>query len=165
MIQAKRHKAKINLRRPQKPHFERALFLTLTKPKFPSKLKEKTILELCGFNERKQKEVVNPYERFIAADILDNFKSSRLIMFCHKNPMNCDEEHLITRQLIKNNFRMQVYGKKTMKMALEGTPYEAVLSLFVSHSAIVFSPETNVKKCLQICRKSPSLIILGKIRK
>lgn len=161
LIQTKRYRGKINLRRPQKPHFERALVLTLTKPKFESKLKGKTRLELCSFNETKNQEIDNPYERIIAADILDYFKSSKLILFCHKNPIVGEEEAQAKRLFLKNNMQMEVFGKKTMKMALEGTPYEAVLSLIVSHNALVFSPEINIKKSLQIFKKFPSFVVLG----
>lgn len=161
MLQAKRYKAKINLRKPQKPHFERALLLTLTRPKFENKLKNKTALELCGFNEVKKVDIDNPYERFIATEILENFKASKLILFCHRNPMSSEETAEARRTFIKNNMLMEVYGKKTMNIALEGTPYESVLSFYISHNALVFSPETNVKKCLQICRKFTGLIPLG----
>lgn len=159
----KRYKGKINLRKPQKPHFERALFLTLTRPKIESKLKYKTMLDLCSFNEPKRTEIDNPYERFIAAEILENFKSSKLIVFCHKNPMNKDDRKEVIRLFIKSNMHLEIYGKKTMKMALEGTPYETVLSFYNSHNAIIFSPEVDIKKCLKICKKYPSLIVLGRI--
>lgn len=77
--------------------------------------------------------------------------------------MSTEDALQAKRLFIKSDMQMEVYGKKTMKMALEGTPYEAVLSFFFSHNAIVFSYETNIKKCLRICRKFPSLLPLGKI--
>lgn len=162
-MEAKRFKGKINLRKPQKPHFERALLLTLTKPKFENKLKNKTKLELCAFNEDKRAEVDNPYERFVAAEILEHFQASKFVLFCHRNTMSTEDAMEVKRLLIKSDMQMEIYGRKTMKMALQGTPYEAVLSFYFSHNAIVFSPQADIKKCLKICRKFPSLLPLGKI--
>lgn len=55
------------------------------------------------------------------------------------------------------------YGKKTMEMAIEGTPYQAALDFYVSHNMMLFSPESEIKKVLQITKKCPQLVILGKI--
>lgn len=74
-----------------------------------------------------------------------------------------DDMQKVTRLFKKSNMEMEIYGKNTMRMALEGTPYQSVLSFYFSHNAIIFAPEANIKKLLQICRKCPSLIVLGKV--
>lgn len=151
------------MRKPQKPHFDKAVLLTLTKPKFESKLKQRTLLEICDWKTAKKADVDNPYERIIAAEILENFKTSKQILFCHRNTFSKDDIAQVARLFKKSNMHMEIYGKKTMKMALEGTPYEGVLSFYISQNAIVFSPEINIKKSLQICKKYPNLIVLGKV--
>lgn len=121
------------------------------------------MIDLCAKLEPKPNaDVDNPYERIIARELLDYLKRSRLVAFFHKNPIRAEDHHIAHRLFKKSNIDLVVYGKTTMKIALEGTPYEALLPFYVSHNAIAFSTETNIKKLLQITKKFPQLILLGK---
>lgn len=54
------------------------------------------------------------------------------------------------------------YGRKTVTMALEGTPYISVMPLFVSHTDIVFCSEPKVNSLVKLASKMRYHILLGK---
>lgn len=54
-------------------------------------------------------------------------------------------------------------GKHTVSMALEGTPYMPVMSLFVSHTEMVFCSEPKVDKLLKVAAKMHHHVLLGKV--
>ncbi|VEN45821.1 unnamed protein product [Callosobruchus maculatus] len=164
IIQVKRFRGKVNLSRPRAPHFEKALFLELTKPWYLSNKKDKKPFELCkGFKQEKAKTQDNPFQRFIAQELHGWFTSSRLIGFYHHNPMNADDEFKAFCLFKKENMHFKKYGKKTLEMAVKETPYEAVLDFYVSQNMTVFSPEPDIKKMLKISKKFPQLVLLAAV--
>jgi ribosomal protein L10 len=64
--------------------------------------------------------------------------------------------------LKKQNMYLKQYGKKIVRMALEETKYEPVLTLFTSRNFMVFSQEPQVAKLLKLNRRIPQLILMGK---
>jgi large subunit ribosomal protein L10 len=64
--------------------------------------------------------------------------------------------------LKRENMHLKQYGKKIVRMALEGTKYEPVLTLFTSRNFMVFSQDVQVSKLLKLNRKIPQLILMGK---
>ncbi|CAG2064760.1 unnamed protein product [Timema podura] len=55
---------------------------------------------------------------------------------------------------------LKIYGRNTLKMAVENTRYEVVLKLFESHNLVVFSAEPQVGKLLKLLKKIPQLTLL-----
>nr|CAH7759722.1 unnamed protein product [Callosobruchus chinensis] len=162
VIQVKRFRGKINLSRPRAPHFEKAAFLELTKPWYISIKKDKKPFELCkGFKQETTKNEDNPFQRFIAQELHTWFTSSRLIGFYHHNPMDADQEFKAFSLFKKEKMHFKKYGKKTLEMAVKGTPFETVLDFYVSQNMTVFSPEPEIKKMLKITKKFPQLVLLG----
>ncbi|CAH1955864.1 unnamed protein product [Acanthoscelides obtectus] len=162
LIQLKRYRGKINLRRPRAPHFEKAAFLALTKPWFISTKKDKKPFDLCqGFKKERTQEEDNPFQKIIAQELYRWFTTSRLVVFYHHNPMNSDDEFMAYCMFKKENMHFKKYGKKTLEMAIKGTPYEAVLDFYVSQNMTVFSPEPEIKKMLKITKKFRQLVLLG----
>lgn len=159
----RRFRGKVNVRKPRAFHFQKALYLEFAKPWFLSTKKGKTATELCrGQVEEKKKDDENPLQRFIAQDLYDYFKKSKLVVFYHHNPATGnDEEFRAFAMFKKENMHFKKYGRKTMAMAIQGTPYEAVLDFYVSQNIILFSPEPDIKKVLKISKKFPHIVILG----
>lgn len=159
----RRFRGKINLRKPRAPHFHKALYLEFTKPWFLKPDKDKSITELCkGHKEVYDKDEDNPFQRLIAKELFEYFKKSRLIIFYHHNPAKAEIEFKAYAAFQKENMFYKNYGKKTMEMAIKGTPYETVLDFYVSHNMTLFSPEPEIKKVIKMSKKYPQLIIIGR---
>nr|CAD7458907.1 unnamed protein product [Timema tahoe] len=65
--------------------------------------------------------------------------------------------------LKKQDMHLKIYGRSTLKMAVENTRYEVVLKLFESHNLVVFSAEPQVGKLLKLLKKIPQLALLAGI--
>lgn len=165
LIQTKRFKGKINIQKPKPPFFQKAKYLALTKPWFPSIKKNKTPLELCTKDQPPKYarvEEQNIYQEILAEEVKFRFFNSKLVVFCHLNPMLGDQKFAAKLQLHRANMYMEQVGKETVRLAVQGTPYEQILSLYVSQNMTIFSPELEIKKLLNIVKKFPELVVLGK---
>lgn len=122
-------------------------------------------MELCGDLKPKIKKNIedNPYQKILAKECLNWFNHSRLIALFHFNPMTSDERFNAYVAFKKNNMHMKNYAQKTLKMALEGTNYEAFCDNYVSQNMIVFCPEGKIKDMLKVNKKIPQLILLSGI--
>lgn len=164
--QFKRFRGKINIQKPKRPHFEKATYLALAKPYFINPNKNKLKVELCeGVHVTRMDEVDNPFQRIIAQELYKWFTSSRLIVFYHINPMNAEDKFKAYVLFKKQNMHFKQYGKKTLEMAVKGTPYEVVLDFYVSHNMMLFSPQPDIKKVLNITKKFRQLVLLGNFLK
>ncbi|KAJ8960830.1 hypothetical protein NQ318_020126 [Aromia moschata] len=162
LLQFRRFRGKINIQRPRKPHFERAKYIALTQPYFINPNKDKTPQELCkGFKEQRSEETENPFQRILSQELYKWLTSSRLIVFYHSNPMPAELRFKAKVSFKKKNMHLTQYGKKTVEMAVKGTPYEAVLNLFVSHNVMLFSPEPDIKTVFSISKKFPQFVLLA----
>jgi len=136
----------------------------LTQPFYINPIKAKPTFELCqkDFSPYKKNED-NPFQRIIAGELLRWFKSSHLVVFYHMNPMSADDQFKAFALFKKQNMHFKSYGKTTMEMALQGTPYEAALNLYISRNMTVFSPEPEIKKLLKVSKKFPQLVLMAAI--
>ncbi|XP_020711247.2 39S ribosomal protein L10, mitochondrial [Athalia rosae] len=164
IVQPKRFRGKINIQKPKPPHYERARVMKFVEPVYASWKRGKSLDELCkkpdqvGFPKPD-----NPLERIIAREAYNWLSSSRMVAFFHLNPMTTDDRFKLAVALKKVNMYIKVYGRDTLAIAVENTPYKAILQLFISHNIIVFSPEPNVKQLLKIVRKVPSVVLMAGI--
>ncbi|ENN78717.1 hypothetical protein D910_03627, partial [Dendroctonus ponderosae] len=166
LVQIKRFRGKINIQRPKPPHFAKAKFIELTRPWFLSKKYGKSPMELCSnlTDPRKDKqEERNIFQEIIAQDLHQRLKTSKLVVFCHYNPMTTDQQFSARVSFHKLKMYFKQYGKKTLELAVKGTPYEVLLDFYVSHNMTIFSPEPEIKKLLQVLKKFPQLILLAGI--
>lgn len=165
LIQTKRFRGKINIQKPKPPFFEKAKYLALTKPWYPSIKKSKTPLELCTKGQppkHARNEEKNIYQEIVAQEVKFRFFNSKLVVFCHLNPMLGDQKFAAKLQLHRANMYIEQLGRETVRLAVQGTPYEPVLSLYVSENMTIFSPELEIKKLLNIVKKFPELVVLGR---
>lgn len=56
---------------------------------------------------------------------------------------------------------LEIHSKHTVKLAVSGTQYEAILPLFVTHNAIIFCDEPKVGKLIKVLKKIPQTILMG----
>ncbi|KAK5645937.1 hypothetical protein RI129_004401 [Pyrocoelia pectoralis] len=163
LIQSVRFRSKINIQKPKPPHHVKATFLELTKPMYINPKSLQTPLERCNKGAIFNKNVENPYQEIIAGEVFRWFKSSRLVAFYHMNPMSSDQQFKAFTLFKKEKMHFQNFGRRTMEMAIKGTEYEAALALYVSRNFIVFSPEPEIKKLLNITKKFPQIILMAGI--
>lgn len=164
-MQAKRFRGKINIQKPRKSHYERQLFFDLAKPILPSKYKNKQLVELCGgpYERRKRDDEEIALQRILANEVREKLDNSRLVAFFHANPMENDNLFKAKVLFHRQNMKLDSLGRKTMEMAVEGSKYEAILSLFVSRNMVLFSPEAKILPMMKINKKFPQLTLLAGI--
>jgi len=105
----------------------------------------------------------NPYERILAREVLNWFNHSRFVAFFHSNPISADDRFKVNIMLKKQNMHLKQYGKKIVRMALEETKYEPVLTLFTSRNFMIFSEEPQVAKLLKLKKRMPQFILMAGI--
>lgn len=158
---AKRFKGKINIQRPRAPHYERARVIATTMPSFKEEPTTRNCFQKSVFQLQVEQE--NPYNRIIAREVLNWFNQSKMVAFFHLNSINADDFFNARVALHKQNMQLKVYGKKIIKMAVEGTAFEAVIPLFDSNHCIVFSSEEQVSKLLRTTKKVPQMVLMAGI--
>nr|CAD7431488.1 unnamed protein product [Timema monikensis] len=164
-LQTVRFRNRINIQRPRAPHYIRAKVLDTCRPIFPKKFENIPMYELCNKpNEgKKSAGVENPFERLLAREILKWFNRSQMVAFFHRNPWTAEDQFKAYVALKKQDMHLKIYGRSTLKMAVENTRYEVVLKLFESHNLVVFSAEPQVGKLLKLLKKIPQLTLLAGI--
>ncbi|PNF29747.1 hypothetical protein B7P43_G11200 [Cryptotermes secundus] len=165
-LQFVRFRKRINIQRPAAPHYEKAKVLKVCKPYYLNPREGMSLADLCEKPievQPRNEDVENPYERILAREVLNWFNHSRLVAFFHSNPISAEDRFRTNIMLKKQNMYLKQYGKKVMRMALEDTKYEPVLTLFVSRNFMVFSPELQVGKLLKLNRRIPQLILMAAI--
>lgn len=164
LITAVRHRGKINIQRPKKPHFERQLLIDLCKPVHGTPKHLLPDYVLCDRGEkRKTAEIDNPFEHILARECLNWLNTSKMVVFLHVNSISMEEKTPIFAALVKNNMHLRTYGKKIVSMATKGTRYEVVNQLFTSHQNIIFGQPENAGKMFKILKKAPQLVVMAGI--
>lgn len=137
--------------------------MEFTRPKLGSKVhQKKNVIEVCSNIEAQEKEAIdNPYERILARELREMFEKTPLIVFYHINPVSGEDRVRTEINFKKQNMLLTIYGKSTLKLALEGTPYEPILPFYISHNAILFCPQPDIKKLLKMSKRIPHLVLLG----
>lgn len=163
IIQFKRFRGKINIQRPQLPHYDRALFNAVTNPVIPLP----KVTEICYENRlqgKVAKETVDhPYERIIGKEVFNWLTHSKVVGIFHVNSITAEELFKVRVAFHKKNMHYKVYGKSIIRKAVANTKYEAMLPLFESNNGVVFSPEPQVAEMLKIIKKVPQLILMAAI--
>ncbi|XP_047108347.1 39S ribosomal protein L10, mitochondrial [Schistocerca piceifrons] len=154
---------RVNVQRPAKPHYEKAKVLAVCEPRYPKfnygLSLEVTCRKQTELKSKKIKEE-NPYELIIAKECLHWFNKSKMVAFFHANPIKGEDQFKARVMFHKHNMAIKQYGPNVIKYALENTKYSAVLPLFQSRTAVVFSPELQLAQLLKISKRIPQLILM-----
>lgn len=97
----------------------------------------------------------------MAKECANWFNHSKMIAFFHLNSIIAEDLSIFRKFLKRENMHLKQYGKVIVEEAALDTPYEAILSLFNSHTYMVFCEENKSAKMLSIAKKTPQLILLG----
>lgn len=164
LVVAKRFRGKINLRRPQKPIYERALLEAVTNPIYPrtriiDECREKQLARLLEKNECKS----HPYQRILSRELFERLNTAKTILFCHVNSYKMDEIFTTLVELHKQDLHFKRYGKHVLHEAIHGTKFEAIECLFSAPTCIIYSEEHRVVEALKIIKKARPLILLAGI--
>ncbi|XP_059617845.1 large ribosomal subunit protein uL10m [Phlebotomus argentipes] len=160
LVLARRFRGKINIQRPRKPHYTRALVEAVTKPIY---VYPPITLETCQRKREQTTKKTNPYVEIIAKEVSNWFNHSRCVGLFHINSINA-EDHFKARVLFhRQNMHLKQYPTEVLTVALRRTKYEKILPLFRAQCAIVFSPDGEAGKMVKISKKIPQLILIGAI--
>lgn len=155
---------RINVQKPRKPDHYRAVIEAVAQPKYPWPNQSKMPwTERCAkpFTQSNKEIDDNPYERILAREVKDLFEQSAMVAIFHVNPVKGEMNFKTMKTFKMAEMDYLVYGKSTMKLALDNTNYAAVLNLFQSHSSLVFSNKPQIPKLLKMIKKMPHLILLA----
>ncbi|XP_055710906.1 39S ribosomal protein L10, mitochondrial [Phlebotomus papatasi] len=161
LVLARRFRGKINIQRPRKPHYTRALVEAVTQPIY-----EKPVLSLeaCKKKKAKSEETeINPYSEIIAKEILNWFNHSRCTAIYHLNSVNAEDWFNAKVLFHRLNMHLKAYPKQAITLALSGSKYEEILPVFDARCALVFSPDGQPSKLMKISKKVPQIILIGAI--
>jgi len=155
-------RGKINIQKPQKPHYRRAVFNAVTEPIIP----RTSVTQEC-YQKRidkklksEEEKVVHPLEAIIAKGVKDWFNRSKLVAVFHLNSMKDEDFFNAKVAFFKQNMHLKLYGISIMKQALIGTQFESMIPLFTSKYCILFSEEPKIGQLLKISKKIPQMILL-----
>ncbi|KAG8041463.1 hypothetical protein G9C98_002756 [Cotesia typhae] len=161
----KRFRGKINITKPKKLHYARAVMDQFVTPFYEATRPPTPIWELCENANKKNKalEAPHPYDQIIARECLNWYNNSRMIAFFHMNPTKARDELDMRIQIRKSNMYLKYYGKSIYKLALKNSRFEAVIPLFSAPGRIIFSAEPNVPALMKILKQNPHMILMAGI--
>ncbi|KAI9584074.1 39S ribosomal protein L10, mitochondrial [Glossina fuscipes] len=157
LLQFQRFRGKINIQRPRKPHYDRALVAAVTQPQYPKPNKTNTCFEKRYTNA----QIDNPYNDIIAREVRNWFDHSSMVGIFHLNSMKAEDFFDVRVQLHKQGMHLKSYGQKIINKAIKDSRYEAILPLFDSSHCIVFAPHQKVGLLLRTTRKVPQMVLLA----
>lgn len=165
----KRLRSHVNVQKPRPPHHRRGIVEKFITPFISNPDTHKPWVERCTnilANKKTVGKIENPYEKIIARECLNWFKSSQMVGIFHTNSIKAEEEFEFAVPLKRANMYLKGYQPSILDLALKGTAYEALLQLVQRKNRIgyfVFSQETNATKLFNISRKTPQVILIGKL--
>lgn len=164
LIGCRAYHGKINLQRPRAVHYEKALFLAVTRPVYP----RVTAVDICR-KKRQQAQVIkinpqptHPYKLILKRELFEWFDRSEMILLCHTNSMTQLEYFNFRVECHRKNVATKIYGREIIRLALAGTRFEAMLPVLnaTPHNCMLFGNEWNVDDVLKITKRMPKVMVL-----
>lgn len=166
-MQCKRFRGKINVQNPRKPHYERALWDAVTKPRYP----QVTAVDRCQRKmEMKQlkresdiKKELHPYEAILTRELFEFFDKAQMILICQKNSIDAYEFFKFRVECHRQKVKTCIYNRKIVSNAIKDTRFQAMLPLIMEtpYNCILFGEEWNVGSLLKIFKKTPKILLLA----
>ncbi|XP_055598082.1 39S ribosomal protein L10, mitochondrial [Uranotaenia lowii] len=158
----KRFRGKINIQRPRAPHYERARVLELVKPVY--KLPDFNAPCLEENAAKAIQKVDNPYETIIAREVRNWLEHSKMVAFIHLNSIKQEDFFKVQVALHRYQMKVKMYSKSVIKLAVDGTKFEAIKPLFDTKTVLIFCPdESKIKQLLNVLKKTPQFILIAGI--
>jgi len=164
LVVSKRFRGKINLRRPQKVIYERALLEAVTTPIYP----RTPIIDVCRDKQvakllAKKEHTTHPYQTILANELFERLNTAQTILFCHVNSYKLREIFSTLVELHKKDLHFKRYGKGVLHQAVHGTKFESIECLFSAPTCIIYSKEHRVVDALKIIKKARPLVLMAGI--
>ncbi|XP_071542229.1 large ribosomal subunit protein uL10m-like isoform X9 [Panulirus ornatus] len=152
-----------NLRKPAIPHWHRAVVLKLTEPQYIDPAESLHPAETCMKRAKAKIKTteVNPFEWILAQEFREKIENAKLVAIFHELPMTAASLFAARVQLNKINLVYLKHNNNIMKLALTGTKYEALLSLYQSDTVTFVGDQPSVAKLLKLEKRIPGLLLLG----
>ncbi|CRK93995.1 CLUMA_CG007521, isoform A [Clunio marinus] len=164
VLNFQRFRGKINIQRPRAPGRYRQLLEAVSNPIYPKRVEIKPCIEVRKIYRSTEE---NPYEKIIARETKNWFDHSQMVTIFHINPISSYEFFKARVAFFQEGMQIKKYGMKIMKLALNDTKYEAVLSLHnkkCQSTVYAFSPDhKKVATVLKIVKKIPQMHLLAGI--
>ena len=99
----------------------------------------------------------------LVAELHQTFEGAGLVVVTHQSGMTVGESSDLRGQMRAASAGFKVTKNRLTRLALEGTKYQALESLFTGPTAIAFSedPVAAAKVCVEFANKNKKLIIVG----
>ncbi len=99
----------------------------------------------------------------LVAELHQTFEGAELIVVTHQSGMTVGESSDLRGQMRAAGAGFKVTKNRLTRLALEGTKYKALESLFTGPTAIAFSedPVAAAKVCVEFANKNEKLTIVG----
>lgn len=99
----------------------------------------------------------------LVAELHQTFEDAGLVVVTHQSGMTVGESSDLRGQIRAAGAGFKVTKNRLTRLALEGTKYEALQSLFTGPTAIAFSddPVAAAKVCVEFANKNEKLTIVG----
>ena len=99
----------------------------------------------------------------LVAELHQTFEDAELVVVTHQSGMTVGESSDLRGQMRTAGAGFKVTKNRLTRLALEGTKYKALESLFTGPTAIAFSedPVAAAKVCVEFANKNEKLTIVG----
>ncbi len=99
----------------------------------------------------------------LVAELHQTFEGAELVVITHQSGMTVGESSDLRGQMRAAGAGFKVTKNRLTRLALEGTKYTALESLFTGPTAIAFSedPVAAAKVCVEFANKNEKLTIVG----
>ncbi|XP_055943529.1 uncharacterized protein LOC129974402 [Argiope bruennichi] len=148
-------------RNPPEPHFDRKRMIEVCKPiSVPKKIPD---WQTCSQAVILEEEKAHPYETILAKELKQNWESSKMIMFYHLTSLTDRLTRDVRNMFFKKDLFFHIYSPEVVKLAVQETPFTSILHLFESKTALLFCPDQDINKVLQLSKKTPYVILMAGI--
>ena len=103
------------------------------------------------------------HKKELVAELHQTFEGAELVVVTHQSGMTVGESSDLRGQMRAAGAGFKVTKNRLTRLALEGTKYTALESLFTGPTAIAFSedPVAAAKVCVEFANKNEKLTIVG----
>ncbi|GIY85672.1 39S ribosomal protein L10, mitochondrial [Caerostris darwini] len=99
----------------------------------------------------------------LAKELKQNWDSSEMIMFYHLFSLTDRQKRDIRNMFYKENLFFHICSPEVVKLAVRDTPFTSIQHLFESNTALLFSPDKDIDKILQLSKTTPNAILMAGI--
>ena len=169
-----RFKRKIYVKRPHQPDWFRKQLLGVSKPRWNETVSIEEEPINCQYvakqNEKEEwKEGVNQLEKFYVEEMMEMFRTNKMIGFFHTNPIPRFNFRKAWQNGRRVGMELRRFNLRVGKAGLRGTEWETCLHFFYKsfdhdhETPIIFSPDVRPKQLAAFEKKVPEFHLIGAV--